>query len=97
MKAPFVALGLLAFAHCWPASGEVLPLNVDPQSLLPPEIEWEGQSLSLVADSADPWLTPAEASDFSTTPSYEETLAWLRTLVRSTRLHPASFRYSLQD
>ncbi len=29
----------------------------------------------------DPWITPAEKSDFQTTPSYDETVAWLQKLV----------------
>ncbi len=72
---------LLATTLSWPAAGEVQRVAIDPASLLPPEMEWAGASQALVADPEDPWLTPAEASDFNTTPSYEETMEWLRRLV----------------
>ena len=78
------ALLLLAMATCWPASGEIHSPAVDPQSLLPPEMEWSGASQALVADPDDPWLTPAEASGFATTPSYDETVAWIERLVDAT-------------
>lgn len=50
-------------------------------AVLPPLEPWEGESLSLVAAADDPWITPAEAGGFETTPSYDETVAWLRRLV----------------
>lgn len=75
------ALLLLATTLSWPAAGQVQRMAIDPASLLPPEMEWDGASLALVADTDDPWLTPAEASGFTTTPSYDETMEWLRRLV----------------
>ena len=47
---------------------------------LPPLPPWEGRSRALVRPAADPWITPAERSGFVTTPSYDETVAWLRKL-----------------
>jgi murein tripeptide amidase MpaA len=47
---------------------------------LPPAPEWSGASRRLVVPSTDPWVTPAETSGFATTPSYDETIAWLRRL-----------------
>ncbi|MGD8377605.1 MAG: M14 family metallopeptidase, partial [Acidobacteriota bacterium] len=47
---------------------------------LPPEIPWEGKSLSLVAPDDDPWITPAERTGLRATPRYDETLAWLQRL-----------------
>jgi len=44
-------------------------------------MEWNGASQALVAGGDDPWLTPAEASGFATTPSYDETMDWTRRLV----------------
>jgi hypothetical protein len=52
-----------------------------PTAPLPPEIPWEGKSLSLIADAGDPWITPAEKSGFARSPSYDETLEWLRGLI----------------
>ncbi len=52
-----------------------------PAAPLPPTLPWAGQSRSLIAKANDPWITPAEASGFRTTPSYNETVAWLKRLV----------------
>ncbi len=53
------------------------------QAVLPPELPWHGRSESLVAAADDPWITPAEKSGFQRTPSYEETVAWLRRLAQA--------------
>jgi len=50
---------------------------------LPPAPAWSGASERLVAPASHPWLTPAEANGFATTPSYAETRAWLERLVAS--------------
>jgi hypothetical protein len=47
---------------------------------LPPELPWPGKSRQLIARPDNPWITPAEQSNFRTTPSYDETTAWLRRL-----------------
>jgi murein tripeptide amidase MpaA len=49
--------------------------------ILPPNIPWNGASRALVVPANDPWITPAEANGFRTTPSYDETTAYLRRLV----------------
>lgn len=49
-------------------------------AILPPLIEWNGASRSLVVAANDPWITPAERSAFRTTPTYEETVTFLRRL-----------------
>ena len=71
---------LLTAVLSLPAIAGTATLEIDPASLLPPEMPWNGSSLELVAAPGDPWLTPAEASDFTTTPSYDETFEWLRKL-----------------
>ena len=53
------------------------------QSIFPPLVPWNGKSRALVVPKNDPWVTAAEKSDFRTTPSYEETMAWLRKLVEA--------------
>jgi hypothetical protein len=62
----------------------LLPLGAaaaqDWSAPLPPPPPWSGKSRSLVRPPSDPWVTPAEKSDFVTTPSYDETVAWLRRL-----------------
>ncbi|WP_312489080.1 M14 family metallopeptidase [Sphingomonas sp.] len=55
-----------------------------PPLTLPPALPWSGASEALVAKADDPWITPAEASAFRTTPRYAEVRAWL------TRLDAAS-------
>lgn len=47
---------------------------------LPPAIPWNGRSRQLIAKPDNPWITPAERSNFQTTPSYDETIAFLRRL-----------------
>lgn len=51
---------------------------------LPPALPWNGKSRELIAKPADPWITPAEKAGFRTTPSYDETVAWLKRLVAAT-------------
>jgi len=48
---------------------------------LPPLIPWDGASRDLTAKAGDPWITPSEKSGFRTTPSYDETITYLRRLV----------------
>ena len=40
--------------------------------ILPPMIPWKGASERLIVEPNDPWITPAEASGFRTTPRYAE-------------------------
>jgi murein tripeptide amidase MpaA len=53
---------------------------------LPPELPWSGASERLVAKSDDPWITPAEASGFRTTPRYAEVRTWLARLAAASPL-----------
>ena len=48
---------------------------------LPPSTPWSGKSRELIVAADDPWITPSEKSAFRFTPSYDETVAWLRRLV----------------
>ncbi|UCD36761.1 MAG: M14 family metallopeptidase [Fidelibacterota bacterium] len=53
----------------------------DPWSApLPPELPWDGKSQSLMVGKEDPWVTPAELTGLTNTPSYDETVAWLQKL-----------------
>ncbi len=51
---------------------------------LPPSQPWQGKSRSLVVSENDPWITPAEKSGFRTSPSYADTVTWLKKLVAAT-------------
>lgn len=53
---------------------------------LPPPLPWRGASERLVAPANDPWITPAEASGYETTPSYAETRAYIDRLVAASPL-----------
>src|SRR6187397_1381731 len=48
--------------------------------VLPPLIPWHGKSREVVVAKDDPWITPAEATDFRFSPSYDDTAAWLKKL-----------------
>lgn len=67
------------------------------QALLPPVQDWSGKSEDLLVGPDDEWITPAEQTGLSTTPSYAETVAWLRKLVAaSPQLEMVSVGKSLQ-
>lgn len=67
------------------------------EALLPPLQNWSGKSEALIADGDDPWITPAEASGLTATPSYDETVAWLQRLVAAApELKMVSMGTSLQ-
>ena len=48
------------------------------QEILPPEQPWQGASEALIVAPDASWVTPAEASGLTTTPNYEQTIAWLK-------------------
>ena len=50
------------------------------QSILPPVIEWNGASESLIAKPNNPWITATEKSNFISTPDYNETMNWFKKL-----------------
>jgi murein tripeptide amidase MpaA len=74
--AAFAVVPVSAFAQ--PVSNQMAPL--------PPVLAWHGPSERLVAAANDPWITPAEASNFERTPSYADTRAWLDRLVAASPL-----------
>jgi hypothetical protein len=54
------------------------------QDILPPTLPWKGKSLELVAKKDNPWVTPVEQSEFTKTPTYDETMTWLEKLCNKT-------------
>ena len=62
------------------------PLATLPAAILPPALPWSGASEQLIVEKSDPWITPAERSDFATTPRYDETRAWLERLAAASPL-----------
>lgn len=57
-----------------------------PPALLPPALAWSGASEKLVVPANDPWITPAEAAGFRTTPRYDEVRGWLEKLAKASPL-----------
>ncbi len=53
---------------------------------LPPVIPWTGASEALIAARDDPWITPAEKSDLTETPTYSETIDYLKKLAEASPL-----------
>jgi len=92
---PVLALiGLINLQLCEAADPDIY---LDYESLLPPAQEWSGKSESLLMSPGDEWATPAELTGLSATPSYEETVAWLRKLVTAApQLEMVSIGKSLQ-
>ncbi len=78
-----IALSLLAIAGSpTAASGDEQKFSpAASEPILPPLAPWNGKSRELIAAKDDSWITPAEKTDFRLTPSYDETIAWLRKLV----------------
>jgi hypothetical protein len=68
------------------ASTSLLAAAPFPPAPLPAERPWSGASERLIAKKSDPWITPAEAADFVTTPDYAATRAWLEKLVAASPL-----------
>ncbi|WP_232495454.1 M14 family metallopeptidase [Novosphingobium kaempferiae] len=63
-----------------------------PPAVLPPTLAWSGASEKLIVPAGDPWITPAEAAGFRTTPRYDVVRAWLDRLARASPLiHVESF------
>ncbi|MEM8961197.1 MAG: M14 family metallopeptidase [Acidobacteriota bacterium] len=66
-----LGLGLTTVAHGDDPSGT---------AILPPLPPWSGESRALIVADDDPWVTPAELADFDTSPSYLDTMAYLKRL-----------------
>lgn len=86
MKCPLLLLPLLIAA-----SAPVLPAHAtspaDPdRAPLPAERPWRGKSEALIAKPGDPWITPAEKTGLTATPSYAETRAYLERLAAASSL-----------
>jgi len=64
-------LGLAFVAWC--AAADVV-------SPLPPPVPWNGKSRELIAKPDDRWITVVEKTGFHATPTYNQTVAWLRQL-----------------
>jgi len=64
----------------------IATFQLNAQSILPPIEEWHGKSELLIANALNPWITTSEISDFATTPTYDETMSWLKKLADASPL-----------
>ena len=77
--------GALATLSLAPAAAQPRVTITQPAPL-PPVLPWHGASERLTVAPGDPWITPAEATNFETTPSYAETRQWLQRLAAASAL-----------
>ncbi|HVT44432.1 MAG TPA: M14 family metallopeptidase [Thermoanaerobaculia bacterium] len=70
----------LLFAFLVLATAAIHGQATAPAAPLPPPLPWDGKSRELIAKPGDRWITPAEQRGFRFSPSYDETVAWLKRL-----------------
>jgi murein tripeptide amidase MpaA len=51
---------------------------LDPESFLPPAPQWSGVSEKLIVPANDKWITPSEKTGLTASPTYDETVAFLK-------------------
>ncbi|HTF27477.1 MAG TPA: M14 family metallopeptidase, partial [Flavitalea sp.] len=68
------------------AFSSLMVFSATAQSILPPAIEWNGKSESLIAKRDNPWITASEKSNFVSTPDYHETMNWFKRLTATSPL-----------
>lgn len=78
MRTPLIALLAAVLAVVSPALAAA-PWESD---FLPPALPWKGKSEKLIVKADDPWITPSEVTGLTGTPSYDETIAWLKNSTR---------------
>lgn len=76
------AIAALSAVLATAASAETPP----PSDFLPPALAWSGASEKLVVPAGDPWITPAEAAGFRTSPRYDAVHLWLDRLAKASPL-----------
>ncbi len=80
-------LSAMALAATLASAGAAAqPTDRLPMAVLPPVQPWSGASERLIVPASDPWITPAEAAGFATTPGHAETRAWLERLAAASPL-----------
>lgn len=57
-----------------------------PYEVLPPAPAWHGKSEQRIVPAGERWMTPAEKTNFTVSPDYAQTVAWLRTMERASPL-----------
>ncbi len=62
------------------------PPSLDPESFLPPAVAWSGASEQLVVPETNPWITPSEKTGLTSTPTFDETVAFLKRIDKASAL-----------
>lgn len=86
LKSAFIAAVLLAGTVPAFAAPAFAASPDGPPAVLPPALPWSGKSEKLIVPANDPWITPAEAAGFETTPRYDEVREWLDRLAKASPL-----------
>lgn len=60
--------------------------SATPADFLPPALPWHGASEALIAKPDNPWITPAERTDLNDSPSYDDTIIYLKKLCAASPL-----------
>src|SRR5690349_17457236 len=60
------------------ASAQTPPPKLDPESFLPPAPAWSGASEKLIVPATDKWVTPSETTGLTASPTFDETVAFLK-------------------
>jgi murein tripeptide amidase MpaA len=68
------------------ASAQTPSTTLDPATFLPPAPAWSGASEKLVAPATDQWVTPAETTGLTASPTYDETVAFLKRIDEASSL-----------
>ncbi|HEX5006384.1 MAG TPA: M14 family metallopeptidase [Hyphomonadaceae bacterium] len=60
--------------------------KLDPESFLPPAPQWSGASEKLIVPANDKWITPSETTGITASPTYDETVAFLKKIDKASSL-----------
>lgn len=72
-----VLAAALCLAIAVPALAQPAPRAPWDGDILPPAPAWKGKSERVIARPNDPWITPAERTNLTATPTYAETMAFI--------------------
>jgi murein tripeptide amidase MpaA len=61
-------------------------IGLDPDSFLPPAPQWNGASEKLIVPMTDKWITPSEKTGLTASPTYDETVAFLKKIDKASAL-----------
>ncbi len=68
------------------ASAQTPSTRLDPESFLPPAPQWSGASERRIAPADDKWITPSEKTGLMASPTYDETVAFLKKIDKASAL-----------